>query len=73
MAKELQALRSQRQEDVSNSHDDSPAPESTGQSSDNAAEHPGIATLDFSEVTQDYFQLDEFAIDRDTVIQIFQV
>ncbi|KAF1839013.1 hypothetical protein BDW02DRAFT_564352 [Decorospora gaudefroyi] len=74
MAKELEALRSQKTEDGNKSFTESPSlPESMLDSPDHPAEQPGMATVDETGLDQDYFQLEDFVIDRDTVVGVFSM
>jgi hypothetical protein len=75
MAKELEALKSQRTEDGSRSFTQtSPSlPESAQESVDQPSSHPSIAKVDETGLMQEYFQLDDFVVDRDTVVGIFSV
>ena len=71
MAKELEALRSRRTEDVAQSLTESPSV--LGSSPDNPQEHPGKATIDETGLDQEQFQLDDFFIDKETVVGIFNM
>jgi hypothetical protein len=75
MAKELEALKSRRTEDGSRHFTQtSPSlPESAKESVDQTSSHARIATVDETGLTQKHFQLDDFVIDRDTVVGIFSV
>jgi hypothetical protein len=71
MAKELEALRSRRTEDVAQSLTESPSV--PGSSPDSPPEHPGKATIDETGLDQEQFQLEDFVIDKETVVGIFNM
>jgi hypothetical protein len=74
MAKELEALRSQRHSDASVGHTESPEfPDSRQDSPDYPLELAGTAILDDTGLEDGYFELDDFVIDRDTVIEVFKL
>jgi hypothetical protein len=74
MAKELETLRSRRAEDAVQSLTESPSiPGSIQDSPDHPTDHPGKATVVDTGLTQDEFQLDEFTIDKETVVGIFSM
>jgi hypothetical protein len=71
MAKELEALRSRRTEDTAQSLTESPSV--PGSSPDNPPGHPGKVTVVETGLDQDKFQLEDFVIDRETVVGIFSM
>jgi hypothetical protein len=72
MAKELEALRSQRHYDASAAPTESPEfPESSQDSPDHPLELSGTAILDDSELDDEPFELEDVVIDKDTVVEIF--
>lgn len=74
MAKELEALKNQRQNDGGHRLTESPSmPDSAQESPEHPLNHPEIAVLDETEITQDRFQLEDFIIHKDLVIDIFKV
>ncbi|KAJ4367109.1 hypothetical protein N0V83_007639 [Neocucurbitaria cava] len=74
MAKELEALKNQSKEDVAHRLTESPSmPESAQDSPDHPSEHLGTAVLDVTGITQDHFQLEDFIIDKDLVIDIYKI
>lgn len=73
MAREIEALKSHRQEDLPRLTESLYDPESTKDSPEHPGEHPGVATLDASGITLDYFQIDDCQIDRNTVVELFTV
>ncbi|KAF1851011.1 uncharacterized protein K460DRAFT_272345 [Cucurbitaria berberidis CBS 394.84] len=74
MAKELEALKNQQQEDTAQRFTESPSiPDSVQDSPDGPIEHPGTAVLDETGITQDHFQLEDFVIDKDLAVEIFRV
>lgn len=74
MAKELEALKNQKHEDSGHRLTESPSmPESAQDSPDHPSEHPGTAVLDVTGITQDHFQLEDFIIDKDLVIDVYKM
>jgi hypothetical protein len=74
MARELEVLRSQRQDDVAHGQTESNGfPESSQDSPDHLSELSGVAILDYSGLDDEPFQLDEFIIGKDTVIEVFKL
>ena len=74
MAKELEVLRSQRQEDAALGLTESPSlPESMQESPDHPLELSVTATLDESGLDSGYFQLEDVIIEKDTVVEIFKL
>ncbi|CAO2649469.1 Nn.00g068540.m01.CDS01 [Neocucurbitaria sp. VM-36] len=74
MAKELEALKNQKQDDFANRLTESPSmPGSAQDSPDHPLEQSGTAVLDETGLTQDYYQLDDFIIDKDLVIDIYKI
>jgi hypothetical protein len=74
MAKELEALRSQRHYDASVSQTESPElPDSTRDSPDYPSELAGTAVLDDTGLEDEFFELEDFVIERETVVEIFKL
>jgi hypothetical protein len=74
MAKELEALRSQRHYDTSAAPAESPEfPESSQDSPDHPLELSGTAVLDDSELEDEPFELEDIVIERDTIVEIFRL
>lgn len=73
MAKELEALRSQRQDAAAHSLTESPSVPDTQDSPDHPSELLGTATLDETDIDVDHFKLEDFVVDKDTVIDVFKL
>jgi hypothetical protein len=74
MAKELEALRSQRHDDAAHGLTESPEfPESSQDSPDHPSELSGVAILDDTGLDDEPFQLEECIIGKDTVVEIFKL
>jgi hypothetical protein len=74
MARELEALRSQRHSDAASGLTESPEfPDSTQDSPDHPSELSGIAVLDETGVEDEYFELENFVIEKGTVVEIFKL
>ena len=73
MAKELEALRNKRQDEFAHGPTESPSVPETQDSPDHPSELSGLAILDESNLDDEYFELEEFVVDRDTVVDIFKM
>jgi hypothetical protein len=74
MAKELEALRSQRYDDGGLGTTESPEfPESSQDSPDHPSELSGTATIDDSGLSDEPFELEECVIGKDTIVEIFKL
>jgi hypothetical protein len=73
MARELEALRNQRYDGVTQGTNESPSlPESSHDSPDHPSELFGIAMLDASDLDEQY-ELEDCVIARETVVEIFKL
>jgi hypothetical protein len=71
MAKELEALKSQKHDDAGHGATESPSvPDSSQHSPDYPSEPAGTAVLDHSNL-DDQFQLEDFIIKKELVVEIF--
>jgi hypothetical protein len=74
MAKELEALRSQRHDDGAPGATESPEfPDSSQDSPDHPSELSGIAIIDDSGLGHEPFELEECVIGKDTIVEIFKL
>ena len=73
MAKELEALRSQRQDASSHGHTESPSVPESQDSPDHPSELSGTAMLDDTGLGEEHFELEEFVVDKDMVVDIFKL
>jgi hypothetical protein len=74
MARELEALRSQRLDDAAHGQTESPEfPESSQDSPDHPSELSGIALLDSTGLGDDMFELEECILGKDTIVEIFKL
>lgn len=73
MAKELEVLRSLRHDGVAHGSTASSSVPETQDSPDHPSELSGIAVLDESGLDDEGFGLEDFVVDRDTVVDIFKV
>ena len=74
MAKELEVLRSQRQDGGAQGLTESPeVPESSQDSPDHPLHLSGVAMLDESGLEDEDFGLEDCIIKKDTVIEIFKL
>jgi hypothetical protein len=73
MAKELEALRSLRHDDVAHGSTESSSVPDTQDSPDHPTDLSGTAMLDASDLDDEGFELGDFVVDRDTVVDIFKL
>jgi hypothetical protein len=74
MAKELEALRSQRHDDGAHGATESPEfPDSSQDSPDHPLDLSGIAMIDDSGLGHEPFELEECVIGKDTIVEIFKL
>jgi hypothetical protein len=74
MAKEIEALKSKRDESMApGTAASSEISDPTQESPEHPAELSGIAVLDDTGLESEYFELEDFVIERETVIEIFQL
>jgi hypothetical protein len=73
MAKELEVLRSLRQDNATQVSTESSSVPDTQDSPDHPSELSGTAVLDETDLGDENFELEDFVIDRDTVVDIFKM
>lgn len=73
MAKELEALRNLRHDDVAQGSNEASSVPDTQDSPDHPTDLSGIAMLDESDLDDEGFELGDFVVDRDTAVDIFKL
>jgi hypothetical protein len=73
MAKELEALRSLRQDNAIQGSTESYSVPDTQDSPEHPPELSETAVLDETDLGDENFELEDFVIDRDTVVDIFKM
>lgn len=73
MAKELEALKSQKHDDAGRGTTESPSvPGSSQHSPDHPFEHAGTAIIDESEL-DDHYQLENLKLEKNLVVEVFKM